>query len=56
MMRTITVQVMPDGRVLVYQGRSIIELVSTQDTNDVLDVLTEARDVQAQINGDMEND
>lgn len=56
MMRTITVQVMPDGRVLVHQGRATIELVATNDTSELLDVLTEARDVQAQINGDTSHD
>lgn len=50
-----TVQVTIDGRVLVYQKRSIIELVSTADTTELLDALTEARDVQIQINGDTTN-
>jgi len=48
----IMVQVTIDGRVLVHKGRSIIELASTNDTNELLDALIEARNVQAQINGD----
>jgi DNA/RNA endonuclease YhcR with UshA esterase domain len=51
-----TVQVTIDGRVLIFKGHATIELVSTNDTREMLDALTEARDVQAQINGDMEND
>lgn len=52
----LTVQVTLDGRVLVMQGRNIIELPLTQDTEAALALLNEARTEQAAINGDAQHD
>lgn len=53
-MEGLTVQVTPDGRVLIWRRRGSIELLDVRDTDALLRLLREARDVQAQVWGEAE--
>lgn len=48
----LTVQVTLDGRIILLQGRNVIELPATDDTRNAIDLIQDALTVQAQVNGD----
>lgn len=47
----LTVQVTLDGRIILLQGRNVIELPATDDTRNAIDLIQDALTVQAQVNG-----
>lgn len=52
----LTVQVTLDGRIIIMQGRNIIELPATDDTRNAIDLIAEAMQEQVKINGEETHD
>lgn len=51
-MTTTRIEVTLDGRILIWQNRNLIELVALSESRDLFASLTEAIELQRQIQGD----